>query len=124
MPQIGLGSRPAPAIGEINHELRVRRRHHGPGQRALPAAGQPRYERRILQLPYRGATTPVPVHLLSAAGDCAQAPVLLFSGGLDSWKMDLHALAVGFALGAGVTVMAFDHPGTGEDHGAAGRLRR
>ena len=68
--------------------------------KAAPGFGV-RYERRILQLPYRGATTPVPVHLLSAAGDCAQAPVLLFSGGLDSWKMGLHALAAGFALGAG-----------------------
>jgi esterase FrsA len=69
---------------------------------AAPTFGA-RFERRILQLPYRGATTPVPVHLLSAARDYSQAPVLLFSGGLDSWKMDLHPLAVGF-----------DHPGTGE----------
>ena len=72
------------------------------------------FERRILHLPYRGATTRVPVHLLSAAPDYSHAPVLLFSGGIDSWKMDLHRLAAGLARGAGVTVMAFDHPGTGE----------
>lgn len=39
-------------------------------------------ERRILHLPYHGTTTSVPVHLLSAAPGCPQAPVLLFSGGV------------------------------------------
>jgi esterase FrsA len=46
----------------------------------LKAAPGLRFERQILPLPYRGATTQVPVHLLSAARDYAQAPVLLFSG--------------------------------------------
>jgi esterase FrsA len=68
------------------------------------------FERRTLQLPYRGATTSVPVHLLSPTPDFTQTPVVIASGGIDSWKMDIH----GIVHGANVTVMAFDHPGTGE----------
>ena len=73
-----------------------------------------RFERLVLQVPYRGGTTAVPVHLLSPGGDYRQGPVLLFSGGIDTWKMDLHPLAAGLAAGAGLTVLAFDIPGTGE----------
>jgi esterase FrsA len=81
--------------------------------KAAPAFGVC-FERRLLELPYRGRTTRVPVHLLSGDGLYANAPVLLFSGGLDTWKMDLHPLAVAFARGSGVTTLAFDQPGTGE----------
>ncbi|MGF6888547.1 esterase FrsA [Nocardia sp. GAS34] len=72
------------------------------------------FERRILELPYRGGSTEVPVHLLSATPDFAQRPVVLVSGGIDSWKMDLHAIETAFVRSANVTVLAFDHPGTGE----------
>jgi esterase FrsA len=103
--------------------------------KAAPAFGV-RFERRVLHLPYRGGTTAVPVHLLSRAGNYGQDPVLLFSGGIDTWKMDLHPLAAGLAAGAGVTVQAFDIPGTGEAevpldrwadgvvHGLIGEARR
>ena len=73
------------------------------------------FERRVLRVPHGGGTVEVPVHLLSPA-EHREVPVLLFSGGIDTWKMDLHALAVGLAVGATVTVMAFDIPGTGETH--------
>lgn len=72
------------------------------------------FDRRVLELPYERGTTPVPVHLLSAPGLPAQAPVLLVSGGVDSWKLDLHLLFVGLALSTGARVLAFDIPGTGE----------
>jgi esterase FrsA len=103
--------------------------------KAAPAFGVT-FERRVLHLPYRGGTTAVPVHLLSPAGNYGQDPVLLFSGGIDTWKMDLHPLAAGLAAGAGVTVLAFDIPGTGEAevpldgfadaviHGLIGEARR
>jgi esterase FrsA len=81
--------------------------------KAAPTFGM-HFERRVLDLPYRGATMPVPVHLLSATPDFTQRPVLITSGGLDSWKMDLHIVETAFVRGAGVTVLAFDHPGTGE----------
>lgn len=72
------------------------------------------FERRVLDVPCLGTTTPVPVHLLSPTADHTRRPVLIASGGLDSWKMDLHGIETAFALGADVTVLAFDHPGTGE----------
>lgn len=80
-------------------------------QYRLAAPGFPvPFERRVLEVPYRGGTTPVPVHLLGAPG----GPVLIASGGVDSWKMDLHPLLVELVLRTGVRVMAFDHAGTGE----------
>ena len=72
------------------------------------------FEREVLDLPYQGGTTKVPVHVFSPAGAGERGPVLLFSGGVDSWKMDLHAMAVVLCLHAGLRVVAFDIPGTGE----------
>ncbi|HSS22834.1 MAG TPA: alpha/beta hydrolase [Mycobacterium sp.] len=72
------------------------------------------FERRIIAVPYRGSTVEVPIHLYSSDGDYAARPVLLASGGVDTWKMDIHPWWVGFTMGAEVTTLAFDHPGTGE----------
>jgi len=72
------------------------------------------FERRIITVPHRGSSIEVPVHLYSADGDHAGRPVLIASGGVDTWKMDIHPWWVGFTQGAGVTTLAFDHPGTGE----------
>ena len=44
----------------------------------------------------------------------ADAPVMLISGGVDSWKMDLHGLLVTLAVLTGMRVMAFDIAGTGD----------
>jgi esterase FrsA len=72
------------------------------------------FQRRVLDVPYRGATTPVPVHIFAAPDLAADAPVLLASGGVDSWKMDMHNIFVLAAATAGVRVVAFDIAGTGE----------
>ncbi|OBK28584.1 hypothetical protein A5659_05785 [Mycobacterium sp. 1165196.3] len=72
------------------------------------------FERRFLTVAYRDGSVEVPVHLYSADGDYAARPVLIASGGVDTWKMDIHPWWVAFTQGAGVTTMAFDHPGTGE----------
>ena len=72
------------------------------------------FERRFLELPYQGSPARLPVHILAAPGLPADAPVLIASGGVDSWKMDLHNLFVAFALNARARVLAFDIPGTGE----------
>ena len=72
------------------------------------------FERRIVKVPYRGGGVEVPVHLYSADGEYAGRPVLIVSGGVDTWKMDIHPWWVGFTQGAALTTMAFDHPGTGE----------
>ena len=47
-------------------------------------------------MPYRADTVEVPVHLYSADGDYADRPVLIASGGVDTWKMDIHPWWVGF----------------------------
>lgn len=73
-----------------------------------------RFERRIVAVPYRGASVEVPVHLYSTDDRYADRPVLIASGGVDTWKMDIHPWWVAFTQGAGVTTLAFDHPGTGE----------
>jgi esterase FrsA len=72
------------------------------------------FERRVLSVPFGGSTTTVPVHVLAAPDLPADAPVLLASGGVDSWKMDLHMMFAAFALNTGTRVVAFDIPGTGE----------
>jgi esterase FrsA len=72
------------------------------------------FERRVITLPFRDSTVEVPVHLYSTDGDYAAKPVLIASGGVDTWKMDIHPWWVGFTKGAGVSTLAFDHPGTGE----------
>jgi esterase FrsA len=72
------------------------------------------FERRIITVPYRGGNIEVPVHLYSADGEYAGRPVLIASGGVDTWKMDIHPWWVGLTQGAALTTLAFDHPGTGE----------
>jgi esterase FrsA len=72
------------------------------------------FARRSLEIPYRGSSVTLPVHVLAAPDLPADAPVLIASGGVDSWKMDLHALFVAFALNTRMRVLAFDIPGTGE----------
>lgn len=74
-----------------------------------------KFERRLIDVPFRRATAQLPVHLFSADGRLDQHPVLLFSGGVDTWKMDVHSLCIIMAQRLGVTVMAFDQPGTGEN---------
>src|ERR1700754_3355342 len=82
-------------------------------QLAAPGFGA-QFERRVLQLPYRGGATSAPVHLLPPFDHSADGPVVIASGGVDSWKMDRHGLMVMLALGLGVRVLAFDIAGTGE----------
>ncbi|BBZ37254.1 alpha/beta hydrolase [Mycobacterium conspicuum] len=72
------------------------------------------FERRIVTVPYRDGSVEVAVHLYSTNGDFAARPVLIASGGVDTWKMDIHPWWVGFTMGTGMTTLAFDHPGTGE----------
>ena len=73
-----------------------------------------KFERRLIRTPFAGGTATVPVHLYSATGQHDRVPVLLLSGGVDTWKMDIHGICVAFAQRLGVTVLAFDQPGTGE----------
>ncbi|MFD7843776.1 alpha/beta fold hydrolase [Nocardia sp. NPDC059764] len=72
------------------------------------------FDRIIVDAPYGGGHVAVPVHVLTPPGWSAADPVLLASGGVDSWKMDLHGWFTELALRTGMRVLAFDIPGTGE----------
>ena len=72
------------------------------------------FDRRTVTSRMNGEVVEVPVHILAEPGATEDTPVLLVSGGVDTWKMDLHSMWVTYILGAHVRVVAFDHPGTGE----------
>jgi esterase FrsA len=74
-----------------------------------------KFERRVMAIRFMGGTAALPVHLLSVRGRHSEAPVLMISGGVDTWKMDIHRICVAFAQRLGVAVLAFDQPGTGEN---------
>ncbi|MFC9652693.1 alpha/beta fold hydrolase [Streptomyces sp. NPDC056937] len=90
---------------------------------AAPGFALP-FRRDVLDLPHRGGLTRVPVHVLTPPAVAEKGPVLLVSGGVDSWKMDVHGLLTALcahtglltALCAhtGLPVVAFDIPGTGD----------
>jgi esterase FrsA len=73
-----------------------------------------KFERRLIDVPYQTTKATMPTHLYSATGQYTTRPVLLFNGGVDTWKMDSHAICVALAQHLPVTVIAFDQPGTGE----------
>ena len=73
-----------------------------------------RFDRRTLSVAYQGGKAEVPVHLMTTAESYADAPILIASGGVDTWKMDIHTMCLAFAQNAGVSVLVFDQPGTGE----------
>lgn len=99
----------------LTDPARVRAMQHQLEQYELAAKDFPvTFERRILNVGYRGGAVEVPVHIFSADDDYTARPVLIASGGVDTWKMDIHPWWVGFAQHIGATVLAFDHPGTGE----------
>jgi esterase FrsA len=79
------------------------------------------FTRQEITLPYDDGTTRVPVHILAQRTLPRRAPVMLFSGGVDSWKMDLHDMIMMFVRDLPVRVMAFDLPGTGESQLHLGR---
>ena len=80
---------------------------------AAPAFGV-EFQRYVLELPHQRGTTAVPVHLFAPFDLPPDGPVVIASGGVDSWKMDLHGLMVALTTGLGVRVLAFDIAGTGE----------
>lgn len=68
------------------------------------------FSRRTFDVPYSGGTTQLTAHLFGAA----RRGVVVISGGVDTWKMDLHRLMVMTARMTRMLVVAIDMPGTGE----------
>ena len=99
----------------LTDDARVRALQNQLSHFEIASTGFPvRFERRTIEVTYRGGTVEVPVHMYSVDGDYTARPVLMASGGVDTWKMDIHPWCLGFTMNAGVSTLAFDHPGTGE----------
>jgi esterase FrsA len=72
-------------------------------------------ERRVVQVEHDGQLVPVHVHQFTPdATPTDQAPVVIASGGVDTWKEDLHKIWSAIASFTNMTVLAFDIAGTGE----------
>jgi esterase FrsA len=71
-------------------------------------------ERRRVTAHLNGEPVEVPVHILSAPDATEATPVLVVTGGVDTWKIDLHNMWEHYVLHTGVRVVACDIPGTGE----------
>lgn len=71
-----------------------------------------RFERVKLDVPFDQGTTTVPVHLYTPPRP--SGGVVLLSGGVDTYKMELHRLALTLVRLGGLSVAAMDMPGTGE----------
>lgn len=71
------------------------------------------FRRLEVDAEYRGAGTPVAIHLFESRRRPKPAAIVL-SGGVDTWKMDLHRIAARITRFTGISVAAMDMPGTGE----------
>jgi esterase FrsA len=73
-----------------------------------------KFERRIVTLPIGSESIDLPIHLFSASGAFEGGPVLMFSGGVDGFKIDIHGICMALIKRLGITILAFDIAGTGE----------
>jgi esterase FrsA len=71
------------------------------------------FKRLVLNIPNGNGRTPVAAHVFRRRR-AASRSLLVVSGGVDTWKIELHQLCVALARLSGLTVAAIDMPGTGE----------
>jgi esterase FrsA len=71
------------------------------------------FERVMLEVPVEDGTTPVAVHVFRRRRRPGRS-LLVLCGGVDTWKVELHQMAVRIARATGLPVVAVDMPGTGE----------
>jgi esterase FrsA len=77
------------------------------------AAGFPMpVRRRVIDVSYRARATPVALHEYLPRDPAA--PLVLVSGGVDTFKIEMHQLCLFLGGMAGLRVAAVDMPGTGE----------
>lgn len=78
------------------------------------------FERHMAEVPFRGQVVQVATHLYLPAGLPEDAPVVLALSGVDTWKMELHGLALTAARTLGARIATIDMAGTGESPVANG----
>jgi len=72
------------------------------------------FQRHLVDVSFRGSVAQVPTHVFQPAGLPDDAPLVLLLSGVDTWKMEIHRLAVGTAQALGARVATVDMAGTGE----------
>ncbi|MFJ6730484.1 alpha/beta hydrolase [Streptomyces sp. NPDC091281] len=72
------------------------------------------FRRRAVELPVGGAVGDLMVHEFARRGR-RRPGVLLMSGGVDTWKIEIHRMALATAKVTGLKVVAVDMAGTGEN---------
>ncbi|WP_052745345.1 alpha/beta fold hydrolase [Streptomyces sp. WM6386] len=105
---------PAPATPERQEAYERQRAAYAraAGGRRLPV----RFARGTVEVPLDGARVSLPVHLM-ARRRRRRPGTLVLSGGVDTWKVELHRMAMATALATGLLVVCVDMPGTGEAPG-------
>ncbi|MFK0154703.1 alpha/beta hydrolase family protein [Streptomyces sp. NPDC090493] len=88
--------------------------------KASDGFGDAGFERHRVDVDFRGSTVQVPTHLFAAPGLPADAPLVLALSGVDTWKVELHNLALVAARVLGARVAVVDMAGTGESPVANG----
>jgi len=68
-------------------------------------------QREVHEVPYRSGSVAVTVHRYACRHPNA---VLCLTGGVDTWKVELHRLALALRTLGRLDVVVFDMPGTGE----------
>jgi esterase FrsA len=70
------------------------------------------FERIKLNLTYHAQPIEVPIHIYQNKNP--KAPLLIVFGGVDTWKVELHPMALKLVRRGHFTVITVDMPGTGE----------
>jgi esterase FrsA len=73
-----------------------------------------KFDRKLVPCYHGFQLVEAPVHIISHPEADSNSPVMIASGGVDTWKMDLHMMWEKFALACKCHVVAFDLPGNGE----------
>jgi esterase FrsA len=72
------------------------------------------FERHQVEVTFRDEIMRVPTYLYQPPDVSADAPLLLLLSGVDTWKVELHGIAVAAAQLIGTRVITLDMAGTGE----------
>jgi esterase FrsA len=72
------------------------------------------FERHLVDVSFRGSVVQVPTHVFQPGGLPDDAPLVLLLSGVDTWKMEIHRLAIATAQALRARVATVDMAGTGE----------
>src|SRR5919108_5029157 len=81
--------------------------------RAIDRAPDGTVRQELVPVTYRETRLALPVHRYPSPQARARATLLL-TGGVDTWKVELHRMATAFQQLGELDVVVFDMPGTGE----------